>query len=116
MSGRTNDKRVLVITGGSVLLAAPAMGPFDVVIAADSGVDSAFALGLAPHVVIGDLDSVSDSGLRRVREAGIDVLASPPTRTSPTPNWPSPTFSTSAPRTPLSSAPVAAASTTRTEC
>ncbi len=77
MSGQTNEKRVLVITGGSVLLAAPAMGPFDVVIAADSGVDSAFALGLAPHVVIGDLDSVSDSGLRRVREAGIDVLASP---------------------------------------
>jgi len=77
MSGQTNEKRVLVITGGSVLLAAPVMGPFDVVIAADSGVDSAFALGLAPHVVIGDLDSVSDSGLRRVREAGIDVLASP---------------------------------------
>ncbi len=77
MSGQTNEKRVLVITGGSVLLAAPVMGPFDVVIAADSGVDSAFALGLAPHVVIGDLDSVSDSGLRRVREAGIDVLESP---------------------------------------
>jgi thiamine pyrophosphokinase len=75
MSGQTNDKRVLVITGGSVLLTAPPLGPFDIVIAADSGVDSAFALGLAPHVVIGDLDSVSDAGLRRVREAGIDLLA-----------------------------------------
>ena len=37
-------------------------------VAADSGVDSAIALGLAPHVVIGDLDSISEAGLRRVRE------------------------------------------------
>ncbi|MFM7410844.1 MAG: thiamine diphosphokinase, partial [Actinomycetota bacterium] len=77
MSGQPSDKRVLVVTGGSVLRAAPALGPFDMVIAADSGVDSAFALGLAPDVVIGDLDSVSDAGLARVRAAGITVLSSP---------------------------------------
>ncbi|MFM8388767.1 MAG: thiamine diphosphokinase, partial [Actinomycetota bacterium] len=52
-------------------------GPFDMVVAADSGVDSAFALGLVPDVVIGDLDSVSDAGLARVRASGITVLASP---------------------------------------
>ena len=77
MSGQPSDKRVLVVTGGSVLRTAPALGPFDMVIAADSGVDSAFALGLAPDVVIGDLDSVSDAGLARVRASGITVLSSP---------------------------------------
>lgn len=77
MSGQPSDKRVLVVTGGSVLRTAPALGPFDMVIAADSGVDSAFALGLVPDVVIGDLDSVSDAGLARVRTSGITVLSSP---------------------------------------
>lgn len=77
MSGQPNDKRVLVVTGGSVLHSAPKLGSFDMVIAADSGVDSAFALGLAPHVVIGDLDSVSAAGLARVRMSGIEVFSSP---------------------------------------
>lgn len=77
MSGQPSDKRVLVVTGGSVLRTAPALGPFDMVIAADSGVDSAFALGLVPDVVIGDLDSVSDAGLARVRASGITLLSSP---------------------------------------
>lgn len=70
-------KRVLVVTGGSVLRTMPDLGRFDLIVAADSGVDSAFALGLAPDVVIGDLDSVSDGGLRRVRESDIKVVTSP---------------------------------------
>lgn len=70
-------KRALVITGGSVVHAAPDLGRFDFVIAADSGVDSALALGLMPHVVIGDLDSVSATGLELVRDAGVTVLQVP---------------------------------------
>ncbi len=77
MSGQPTNKRVLVVTGGSVLRTAPSLGPFDMVIAADSGVDSTFAIGLAPDVVIGDLDSVSQAGLARVRASGITVLESP---------------------------------------
>lgn len=77
MSGQPNEKRVLVITGGSVLRTAPSLGSFDMIVAADSGVDSAFAIGLAPDVVIGDFDSVSDAGLARVRASGITVLSSP---------------------------------------
>lgn len=77
MSGQRNEKRVLVVTGGSILRSVPVLDSFDMVIAADSGVDSAFALGLTPNVVIGDLDSVSDAGLARVRESGITVLSSP---------------------------------------
>lgn len=77
MQPRTSDKRVLVITGGSILRTMPALGPFDVVIAADSGVDSAFALGLVPDVAIGDLDSISPEGLERVRGSDAVVLRSP---------------------------------------
>ena len=77
MASQPTNKRVLVITGGSVLRAMPDLGVFDLVVAADSGVDSAFALGLAPHVVIGDLDSVSEPSLRRVSESGVDVVVSP---------------------------------------
>ena len=77
MADQAPHNRVLVITGGSVLRSMPNLGAFDRIIAADSGVDSAIALGLAPHVVIGDLDSISEAGLRRVRELGIEPLVSP---------------------------------------
>lgn len=72
-----SDTRALVITGGSILRDMPALGVFDVVIAADSGVDSAFAIGLVPDVAIGDLDSISPEGLDRLRSSGIRVLRSP---------------------------------------
>jgi thiamine pyrophosphokinase len=77
MQGDTVDKRVLVITGGTVMRVAPRLDAFDLVVAADSGVDSAFALGLHPDVVIGDLDSVSASGLARARESNVTVIQSP---------------------------------------
>ncbi|MGA0864030.1 MAG: thiamine diphosphokinase [Ilumatobacteraceae bacterium] len=77
MADQAPHNRVLVITGGSVRRAMPNLGAFDRIIAADSGVDSAIALGLTPHVVIGDLDSISEAGLRRVRELGIEPLVSP---------------------------------------
>jgi thiamine pyrophosphokinase len=77
MQGDAVDKRVLVITGGTVMRVAPRLDAFDLVVAADSGVDSAFALGLHPDVVIGDLDSVSASGLARVRESNVTVIQSP---------------------------------------
>jgi thiamine pyrophosphokinase len=47
------------------------------VIAADSGLDQALALGFAADVVVGDLDSVSPSGLARARAAGADVESHP---------------------------------------
>ena len=72
-----SDKRALVITGGSILRDMPALGSFDVIIAADSGVDSAFAIGLVPDVAIGDLDSISPEGLDRLRSSDVPVLRSP---------------------------------------
>lgn len=76
------DKRALVITGGSVV--APGfrrvvrdIGPFDIVIAADSGVDSALALGVVPDVALGDFDSISAAGRTHLETSGARVIVSP---------------------------------------
>ncbi|MBI5089839.1 MAG: hypothetical protein HZB15_13535, partial [Actinobacteria bacterium] len=52
---------IAVVTGGGPIIAPD--GPFVAVIAADSGLDSALQAGLRPTVLVGDLDSVSPSGL-----------------------------------------------------
>jgi thiamine pyrophosphokinase len=69
----------LVVAGGGApppsvaALAAP--GVF--VVAADSGVDRALALGVVPHVVVGDLDSATAQGLAAVTDAGGTIEAHP---------------------------------------
>ena len=52
------------------------------VIAADSGLDLANALGVRVDLVVGDLDSVSPSALAAAREAGIEIDEYPPTKDS----------------------------------
>ena len=47
------------------------------VIAADSGLDHALALGFTADVVVGDLDSVTPDALARARETGADVEPHP---------------------------------------
>lgn len=47
------------------------------VIAADSGADLAFALGLVPTLVVGDLDSISSGTLARCGDEGIAVERAP---------------------------------------
>lgn len=73
-------KRILVITGGefgaTVSSAAPDR-PYDLVIAADSGLDKARALGIKPDVVIGDLDSASPDVLDEARREGTLIDAHP---------------------------------------
>jgi thiamine pyrophosphokinase len=77
--GAASGKFTLIITGGKTV--APSflqhLPAFDIVIAADSGVDSALALGLMPHMVVGDLDSISPAGLATVRNNDIEVMQSP---------------------------------------
>ncbi len=71
---------VVVVAGG------PGDGPQAVpprvtadwpVIAADSGADLAFAIGLTPTLVVGDLDSISDAALGRCRQLGVHVESAP---------------------------------------
>jgi thiamine pyrophosphokinase len=72
-------KRAVVVDGGGtphpdVVAALP---PYQLVIAVDSGLDSALSLGLRVDLVVGDLDSVSAAGLARAEADGIPVERHP---------------------------------------
>jgi thiamine pyrophosphokinase len=71
---RTAHSALVVVGGGGVR--APD-GRFDLVIAADSGLDGALGAGLRPDVVVGDLDSVSPAGLAWAEQHGVPVEAHP---------------------------------------
>ncbi|MDJ0498076.1 MAG: thiamine diphosphokinase [Acidimicrobiia bacterium] len=71
----SEEARALIVAGGrpvrpAVLnrVAEPAW-----IVAADSGLDHAYDLGLEPNLVIGDMDSVSAAGLARAQAAGIQI-------------------------------------------
>lgn len=68
----TSPPRALVIAGGE-LHTTPAVDPDDLVIAADSGYDHALALGIEVDLLVGDLDSISATGLEHARRFGVSV-------------------------------------------
>jgi thiamine pyrophosphokinase len=73
------DGRVLVISGGPAPDAAD-IGPLPAgafVIAADSGLEHASALGLEVDVLVGDLDSASAEAVRAAESAGVRVERHP---------------------------------------
>ena len=71
-------RAVVVVAGGERAPALPANLPHDaLVIAADSGVDHALALGLRVDVAVGDFDSVSPGGLARVEADGARIERHP---------------------------------------
>lgn len=68
-----------MFAGGDVPLPLNDLEPSDtLVIAADSGVDHARSLGWPIHLIVGDLDSVSTSGLDDAVAAGARVDRHPP--------------------------------------
>ena len=48
---------------------------FDEIIAVDSGVEHLFKLSLDPNTLIGDLDSISEKSLDKVKKNGVDIMA-----------------------------------------
>lgn len=65
---------LLVIGGDRPRAEAIPPGDIDHVVCADSGLDHALAVGLTPHVVIGDMDSVSATALDEARRRAVDVV------------------------------------------
>lgn len=70
----TNAKVAIIFAGGDN---APSVSGTDLpeatwVIAADSGLDHALRLGITPHLLVGDLDSVSKEALTFAQAADID--------------------------------------------
>lgn len=70
-----STRTIVVVTGGDALAPEqlPALPHDALVVAADSGVDRAQALGLRVDVAVGDFDSVSAGGLEQATAAGAAV-------------------------------------------
>lgn len=69
---------VVVAGGGELSPAAAASLPADaLVIGADSGAAAALALGLSPHHVVGDLDSLAPEVLTELERRGVEVHRHP---------------------------------------
>jgi len=70
---------IIVVTGGDPVDVAhlPPLPAGALVIAADSGVDRAHALGLEVDVAVGDFDSITAGGMQRATDGGSDVQRHP---------------------------------------
>lgn len=78
--------RVLVFANGDlkpgamVDRAVQEAGPEALIIGADGGAQHILALGLTPHVVIGDMDSIAEGDLARCRALGASIITSSPAK------------------------------------
>ena len=63
----------IVVAGGDAPPPGRAIPAHSSVIAADRGLDHAYACGLEVDVLVGDLDSVSDGALARARAEGVTI-------------------------------------------
>ncbi len=70
----------LVVLGGPPPPQGSRRRPASRVIGVDSGVDHALAAGLVPDVAVGDLDSISATGLARIERDGIRIDRHPPAK------------------------------------
>jgi len=69
-----------VIMAGARLETLPAadlLGPADLLVAADHGADTLLALGLVPHVLIGDMDSVTAETRAALEARGVETVVLP---------------------------------------
>jgi thiamine pyrophosphokinase len=82
---RPQSDRALVfangdLTPGPAVTAALRSAPDALIVAADGGARLARACGLTPHLVVGDMDSLSAAELDDLRAAGAEILRFPPAK------------------------------------
>lgn len=69
--------RAVIIAGGWLSepeYARTLMQTDDLLIAADGGADHFQALGLTPDILVGDLDSITPTTLKRLESAGVEII------------------------------------------
>ncbi len=79
----SKNKRCVILANGDRPdreMAQRYAGRADLLIAADGGARHALALGLTPHVLIGDLDSLGAEQQTRLRAAGTEFIVHPPAK------------------------------------
>jgi thiamine pyrophosphokinase len=69
----TTTKTRTVILAGGEMNTSPTMSDADLVIAADSGYDHAMERSIPVDVLVGDLDSISPTGLQHARDNGVVI-------------------------------------------
>ena len=79
MAAPSASNTIIVVTGGDPIdpASVATLPEGALVVAADSGVDRAQALGLPVHVAVGDFDSVTPAGLRRAEADGAVIERHP---------------------------------------
>ncbi|MCX7682395.1 MAG: thiamine diphosphokinase [Anaerolineae bacterium] len=71
--------RALIFANGECVLPPYRLvHPGDLIIAANGGRRHAAALGLTPHIVIGDLDSLTPDDREALEAAGVEIISFPP--------------------------------------
>lgn len=71
--------RAVIMAGARLetLPAAALLGPADLLVAADYGADALLSLGLVPHVLIGDMDSVTAETRAALEAKGVETVVLP---------------------------------------
>ena len=77
---QTTRRAVLFANGQAKPGFEVALLPDDFLIAVDGGLHHLKRLGLQPHLLIGDLDSISQQELAEVADAGVEIRRFPPAK------------------------------------